>query len=220
MNWDELDFFRTGKLRQVLSFLNDERKTKTIFPAKKDIFNALAYTPFDEVKVVILGQDPYPTKGHAHGLAFSVKESVKRLPASLQNIFLELTASGNFNGDGFDDYQRYGGDLTRWAQQGVLLLNTSLTVVEGKPQSHKDSGWGELTNEIIRKLSDNKSNLVFLLWGNNAISKARFIDDDKHLVLTAAHPSPLSCHRGFFGCNHFPKTNEYLSEHKIEPIKW
>lgn len=212
MNWDELDFFKQGKLRQVLSFLNKEQRSKTIFPPRKDIFNALAYTPFHEVKVVIFGQDPYPTKGHAHGLAFSVRENVKPLPPSLKNIFVELESDVGV--------KKASGDLTEWAKQGVLLLNTSLTVVEGKPQSHRDIGWNELTNEIITKLSDKKDNLVFILWGNNAIARARLIDDVSHLVLTAAHPSPLSVRHGFFGCKHFSRTNEYLTKYDIEPIKW
>lgn len=183
-----------------------------VFPPPKLVFNALQLCPFDAVRVVILGQDPYHGPGQAHGLSFSVPEGVK-IPPSLQNIYKEiandigtpLPASGN---------------LERWAQQGVLLLNATLTVEHSKPGSHQGLGWETFTDAIIKTISDQKEHVVFLLWGNYARAKKSLIDSEKHCVLEAPHPSPFSAHSGFFGCKHFSKTNTYLQQHGKEPIMW
>jgi uracil-DNA glycosylase len=184
-----------------------------IFPAKEEVFNAFKQCDFNQVKVVILGQDPYPTAGHAHGLSFSVRKHVKPFPKSLNNIFKSLSNDLN-------QLPPVHGDLTHWAQQGVLLLNSVLTVEEGKPDSHKGIGWEEFTNSVIHKLSNEKQHLVFLLWGAKAQAKRGLIDHSKHLVLEAVHPSPLSAYRGFFDCKHFSKTNDYLNKNQISTIKW
>jgi uracil-DNA glycosylase len=211
MNWTELSFFHERKLQEVLSAIVAQRlEGKKIFPPQDDMFNALALTSFDETKVVILGQDPYPTKGHANGLAFSVNPGVP-LPRSLKNIFKELQSDTN-------EY-RSNGDLTDWATQGVLLLNTSLSVVEGKPGSHSDIGWAALTQQIIRELNEKKENVVFILWGKHAREKGASIDRNKHCVIESAHPSPLSV-REFYGSKPFSKANAYLTQHNLKPIKW
>lgn len=184
-----------------------------IFPEGKYIFRALDLCPLDQVKVVILGQDPYPTKGHAHGLCFSVEEHVKPLPKSLQNIYKEL----------FNDIGKpvsSNGSLVSWAEQGVLLLNSVLTVVEGKPESHAGKGWERFTDAVIKVLAEQKKEIVYLLWGSKAQQKAGFVDQTENLVLTSVHPSPLSAHRGFFGSGHFSKTNAYLTEKGKAPINW
>jgi uracil-DNA glycosylase len=185
----------------------------SIFPEGKYIFRALDLCPLDQVKVVILGQDPYPTKGHAHGLCFSVEEHVKPLPKSLQNIYKEL----------FNDISKpvsSNGSLVSWAEQGVLLLNSVLTVVEGKPESHAGKGWERFTDAVIKVLAEQKKEIVYLLWGSKAQQKAGFVDQTENLVLTSVHPSPLSAHRGFFGSCHFSKTNAYLIEKGKAPINW
>lgn len=214
MEWlDAIKFFRSEKFKKVTEFLKEERQNgKNILPPRPSILRAFALTPPDNVKVVILGQDPYPTKGHAHGLAFSVEPDVFPLPKSLQNIFKELE----------DDVGSVheNGELTSWAEQGVLLLNTSLTVVEGSPNSHSYVGWGVLANEVLRFLNEYHENLVFILWGKLAQNKGTYIDESKHLVIKTPHPSPLSAHRGFFGSNPFSSTNKYLMEHGKEPIEW
>ena len=188
-------------------------ETKRVFPPEELIFRAFDLCSFEKLKVVILGQDPYPTLGNANGLSFSVADSVKVLPKSLKNIFLEVQEDLKI------DIPK-NGNLERWAQQGVLLLNTILTVEEGKPISHKDIGWEKFTDAIIHKISTEKSQLVFLLWGRNAIAKKEIIDCKKHLVLTAPHPSPLSAYRGFFGCKHFSQTNQYFRKLGITEINW
>lgn len=188
-------------------------KTQDVWPKGAHIFNGFNHCPFDELKVVILGQDPYPTPGHAHGLCFSVQSHVKPFPKSLNNIFKEI----------HDDLGKpipENGNLERWADQGVFLLNTVLTVTAGQPNSHHGIGWEIFTNEVIRVISKNKQSVVFLLWGAQAQKKAELIDGNKHHILKAPHPSPLSSHRGFFGCRHFSKTNEILTSHNLKPINW
>jgi uracil-DNA glycosylase len=169
--------------------------------------------PFDELKVVILGQDPYPTKGHAHGLCFSVEPGVKPFPKSLLNIFKEIQLDLGLP-------MPENGNLARWAEQGVLLLNSVLTVEEGKPDSHKAFGWEKFTDAVIQTINEQKTGVVFMLWGSKAISKESFIDSSKHLILKSVHPSPLSAYRGFFGCKHFSKTNEFLRMMEQTEIQW
>ncbi len=192
-------------------FIQKERLTQTIYPESKDLFNALNLTPFSEVKVVIIGQDPYHGKHQAHGLSFSVNYGI-RTPPSLMNIFKELKTDVGFSIPNH-------GNLITWAQQGVLLLNATLTVRAGEPGSHQKKGWEIFTNEIIKIISDENENCVFLLWGSFARSKNELINPEKHLVLEAAHPSPLA--RGaFFGCRHFSKANDYLSAKNKSIIRW
>lgn len=197
--------------QDLIKFLKESDKTKTIYPIKEDRLNAFRYTPFQNVKVVILGQDPYHGKNQAHGLSFSVLNN--NYPPSLQNIFKELTDDLNIS------YPSTG-NLTKWAKEGVLLLNTILTVEENKPLSHKDKGWEIFSTKIIKLLNTEKTNLVFILWGNNARSYKRLIDNKKHLIIESAHPSPLSSYRGFFGSKPFSRTNDYLIRNKINPIDW
>ncbi len=194
------------KIIELQNFLAREYRDYTIYPAQEQIFTALNLTPFQSVKVVILGQDPYHGPGQAHGLAFSVKESVP--PPSLKNIFKELKISPD------------NGDLTSWAEQGVLLLNTVLTVRQGEANSHQKKGWELLTDKMIQLLSAERDGLVFLLWGASATAKKSQINIKKHYVLEAAHPSPLSAYRGFFGCRHFDLVNKYLIECGQSPINW
>jgi uracil-DNA glycosylase len=193
-------------------FLIKEKATYRIFPPGPLIFHAFNCTPFDKVKVVILGQDPYHAAGQAHGLCFSVLDGVPR-PPSLLNIFKEIENDLGIT-------MPRNGDLTPWANQGVLLLNATLTVRENQAGSHQNHGWERFTDMAIRMLSEKRKHLVFVLWGNFAIAKRNLIDEQRHHILTAAHPSPLSAHRGFFGCRHFSQINEYLSSHGIEPVNW
>jgi uracil-DNA glycosylase len=198
---------------QIVTFLRTEKQAgKTIYPPGQLIFNAFNTTPFDKVKVVLLGQDPYHGKGQAHGLSFSVQNGVKP-PPSLVNIYKEL------NSDIGLPIPNHG-NLTSWAESGVLLLNASLTVRAAEPMSHAQIGWAEFTNAVIQKVSELKHNVVFLLWGKFAQEKQVLIDETKHLVLKAVHPSPYSANAGFFGCRHFSKANEYLSKNGIDPINW
>jgi len=190
-----------------------QEKPQQIFPKGAQIFRAFDTCPFHQVKVVILGQDPYPTKGHAHGLCFSVEPDVRPLPKSLNNIFKELQAD---LGLPFPE----NGNLIAWAQQGVLLLNSILTVEEGMPDSHKNFGWEIFTDAVIAQINAQKNNVVFILWGAKASQKASFIDNSKHLILKSVHPSPLSAHRGFFGCRHFSKTNAFLRMTQQQEIQW
>lgn len=214
MEWLEaIEFFSSDRFKRIAEYLKQEREAgKEIFPPRSSILRAFALTPPDKVKVVILGQDPYPTRGHAHGLAFSVEPDVRPLPKSLQNIFRELQ----------DDTggRRETGDLTEWASQGVLLLNTALTVIGGSPGSHSTIGWGTLTNEVIRYLNEHCEHIVFILWGKHAQQKAIYIDESKHLIIRSPHPSPLSAYRGFFGSRPFSRANKYLTDHNKEPIEW
>lgn len=199
-------------MAELKAFLVEEKKNYTIFPQGKNIFNAFNSTPFENVKVVILGQDPYHGAGQAHGLSFSVQEGVA-LPPSLQNIFKELVSD---IGCSFPK----SGDLSHWAQEGVLLLNTLLSVRSGEPFSHKERGWERFTDQVIRILSERREHIVFILWGAPAGKKGSLIDERKHLILKAPHPSPLSSYRGFFGSKPFSQTNEYLSVQGISPIQW
>ncbi len=183
-----------------------------VFPPPQLIFNAFELCSFDQVNVVILGQDPYHGQGQAHGLCFSVPDGV-RVPPSLQNIYKEIRDD---IGTSIPD----SGNLERWARQGTLLLNATLTVLGGKPGSHQGLGWERFTDAVIKKVSDEKEHVVFLLWGKYAQEKMKLIDDTKHLILMAPHPSPFSAHSGFFGCKHFSKTNDYFQKHKKMPIQW
>jgi len=187
-------------------------KNKTIHPSSKDIFRAFELTPFENVRIIILGQDPYHGPNQANGLAFSVNSEV-RFPPSLLNIFKEYSTDLKLP-------IPKDGNLSAWAERGVLLLNSILTVESGSPGSHKDFGWEEFTNQIIKALSDKKSNLVFILWGSYAQSKKILIDSSKHFIIATPHPSPLSAHRGFFGSKPFSKTNDYLRKNKNEEIDW
>ena len=198
---------------QIVHFLKEEKQAgKVIYPPGKLIFNAFDKTPFSNVKVVIIGQDPYHNAGQAHGLSFSVPDGVAP-PPSLVNIFKELHADLNIA-------IPHTGNLEPWAKQGVLLLNASLTVVANTPNSHAQAGWHTFTDEVIRHISKDKEHLVFLLWGKFAQNKAELIDTNKHLVLKAAHPSPFSAHSGFFGSHHFSKANQWLQQQGEKPIDW
>lgn len=213
-DWDEIlkDEWQKPYLQGLFAFLKQEYAENTVYPPKRDVFNALKYTSFEDTKVVIIGQDPYHGFGQAHGLCFSVREGVK-LPPSLRNIYQELE----------DDIGRKftpNGDLTYWARQGVLMLNTVLTVREGQPQSHKDMGWEIFTDRIISELNKKDTPVVFLLWGKPAENKAKIITNPIHKKLITVHPSPLSAYRGFFGCRHFSKANEILKANGINPINW
>ena len=192
-------------------FVKDEYNKKIIYPEYKNIFNALRYTDYYKVKVVILGQDPYHGEGEAHGLSFSVREGVK-MPPSLLNIFKELESDLGI--------KRTKTDLTDWAENGVLLLNSIMTVVKDSPLSHKDKGWEIFTDRLIELLGEREEPLVFIFWGSYARSKKVLIKNKKHLIIESVHPSPLSAHRGFFGSKPFSKTNEFLSKNNIEPINW
>ncbi|HOT64580.1 MAG TPA: uracil-DNA glycosylase [Paludibacteraceae bacterium] len=196
----------------LTNFVRDEYRTKTIYPPAKLIFNAFDQCPFDEVEVVIVGQDPYHEPGQAHGLCFSVNDGIE-IPPSLQNIYKEI----------HDDLGKpipRSGNLERWARQGVLLLNATLTVQAHRAGSHQGKGWEEFTDAAIRHLANERQNLVFILWGAYAQRKGENIDTNRHLVLKSPHPSPLSAHRGFFGNKHFSKANEYLVAHGKKPIDW
>ncbi|MFN4005962.1 MAG: uracil-DNA glycosylase [Chitinophagaceae bacterium] len=205
--------FSKPYFQELAAFLKTEKALqRIIYPQGSLIFNAFAQTPFNDVKVVLLGQDPYHNPGEAMGLSFSVPQGV-RIPPSLQNIYKELQTD-----IGMPIPQ--SGDLTPWAKQGVLLLNASLTVRKNEPQSHSKIGWSQFTDAAIRRLSEQHEGLIFLLWGRSAQEKLACIDATKHHVLKAAHPSPLSAHNGFFGCKHFSKTNELLTQQGKTPIDW
>lgn len=212
--WDALlaDEIRKDYYLRLREFLKQEYTTRRIYPPMEDIFNALRHTSYSDVKAVILGQDPYHGAGQAHGMCFSVKKGTPP-PPSLQNIFKELKADL-----GIDPPPH--GELTSWADQGVLLLNTVLTVREGQPNSHRGRGWEQFTDRVIQLLDQREQPMVFLLWGGNARAKASLITNPQHLVLQCAHPSPLSAYNGFFGCRHFSKTNEFLASRGIPPIDW
>lgn len=213
--WDALlkDEFEKNYYKKLHRFLAHEYHTRTIYPDMYDIFNALKYTSFSDVKAVILGQDPYHGRGQAHGLCFSVKKGIAQ-PPSLKNIFQEIR---NDLGIRMSDEN---GELTAWTKQGVLLLNTVLTVRAGQANSHKGIGWEIFTDHIIRLLNDREDPIVFLLWGANARSKTAFLTNPAHKILTCAHPSPFSAGNGFFGCRHFSKANTFLQSAGKEPIDW
>ena len=211
--WDELlkSEFSSPSYLELRRFLKEEYSARTVYPSMYDIFNSMKTTPFGAIKVVLIGQDPYHEEGQAMGLSFSVPKGVA-LPPSLVNIFKEIKTETGAN--------LTDGDLTGWAKQGVLLLNTVLTVRAHAANSHKGKGWEEFTDGVIKKISDGREHVVFFLWGGNARAKKPLIDGRKHLILECAHPSPLSAYNGFFGCGHFNKANEYLVSHGKSPIEW
>ncbi len=204
--------FEKNYFKELVDFVREEYQSNKVFPPGKFIFNAFEKTPWDNVKVVILGQDPYHGDGQAHGLSFSVQPGV-RFPPSLLNIFKEIKQDLGID-------LPPNGDLTRWAEQGVFLLNATLTVQAHNAGSHQKRGWEEFTDEVIAKLASKKEGLVFMLWGAYAQKKTVLIPSDKHLILKAPHPSPLSAHRGFLGCGHFSKANAYLKDQGSSPINW
>ena len=205
--------FSSDYMTQLRAFLLAEKQQgKVVYPPGAQIFNAFEHTPFDQVKVVILGQDPYHGPGQAHGLCFSVPEGVPP-PPSLINIFKEISRD-------FGTPMSRNGNLEHWADQGVLLLNATLTVVQGQAGAHQGKGWERFTDAVIDRLNRERDGLVFMLWGSYAQKKGALIDRQRHLVLTAPHPSPLSAHRGFIGCGHFSKANDYLRSHGKQPVSW
>ena len=207
-----MDQFQSSYFRTLKEFLEEEKKKHTLYPPGRLIFNAFQRTPFDRVKVVILGQDPYHGKGQAHGLCFSVPQGIPK-PPSLVNIFKELHSD---LGIPIPEH----GNLEKWADQGVLLINATLTVRDSQAGSHQKRGWETFTNRVIEVVSQEKSGVVFLLWGRFAQAKESLIDNGKHLILKSAHPSPLSAYNGFFGCRHFSKTNDYLKKQEETGIDW
>lgn len=213
--WKEVlrDYFEGERWKTLTDFVREEYKTKKIFPDPKNIFKAFWLTPFSKVKVVILGQDPYHNDGQAQGLSFSVPDNFP-LPPSLQNIYKEIESDLKIK----KDFKN--GNLENWAEQGVFLLNAILTVVAHNAASHQKKGWEGFTDNVIKKISDEKEGVVFMLWGNFARSKKVLIDQNKHLVLESAHPSPLSAHNGFFGSKHFSKCNNYLKSKNQKEIGW
>lgn len=213
-DWDEKlsIVWNSPGFHKFWRIIEHEYQTKTIYPTQNNIFNALKLTPYSNTKVVIVGQDPYHGENQAHGLSFSVQKGVT-LPPSLKNIYKEI----------YDDLgieEPNCGDLTKWAKEGVLLLNSSLTVIKDMPNSHKDIGWSNLTDYIIKVLNQKEEPVVFILWGNFAKSKKQFITNKKHLILESTHPSPFSASSGFFGSHPFSKTNAFLDFHGLEPINW
>ena len=198
--------------QKLHSFIENEYETKTIYPPKENIFFALKNTPYEYVKVVIIGQDPYHGEGEAHGMAFSVNPGIK-VPPSLQNIYKEINRDLGLKIPN-------NGYLLKWARQGVLMLNSVLTVEKDKPASHQGKGWEIFTDQVIRHLNEREKPMVFILWGANAKAKTELITNSAHLILTAAHPSPLSAYKGFFGCRHFSKANAFLEENGIQPVNW
>ena len=212
--WDEAlaPLFSDERYLKIREFLKKEYSTHVVYPDMYDLYNCFRFTPLENVKAVILGQDPYHEPGQAHGLCFSVKPGVP-LPPSLKNIYKEIK-------DDLGITEPHCGDLTKWAREGVLLLNTTLTVREHEANSHANCGWAWFTDGVIKIVSEKCNNVVFILWGRNARSKEPLIDRQKHLVLQSAHPSPFSANYGFFGSKPFSKTNDYLSAHGKDPIDW
>lgn len=213
-SWDSIleDEFKSEYYLKLREFLKAEYARYHVYPNMYDIFNSLKYTDYNDVKAVIIGQDPYHGYGQAHGLCFSVKKGVKP-PPSLQNIFKELQADLGYT-------PPQCGELTKWAESGVLMLNNVLTVREGQPNSHKGKGWEQLTDAIIKNLNERSRPIAFILWGGNARAKAGLITNPAHGVFQAAHPSPLSAYNGFFGCRHFSAVNNFLVSSGVEPIDW
>lgn len=212
-NWDIIlkEEYKKDYYKNMVKYLNKEYNEKEIFPLKSNFFKAFSLTDYNNVKVVILGQDPYHGINEANGLAFSVNDGVK-LPPSLKNIFKELESDLNIKND--------KGDLSNWANQGVLLLNTVLTVIKDTPASHKNIGWEVFTDEVIKIINKKEEPVVFILWGNFARSKKKYITDPKHLIIESTHPSPFSCNNGFFGSKPFSKTNDFLRKNNIKEIDW
>jgi uracil-DNA glycosylase len=212
--WNErlAPLFADERYQKIRQFLIDEYRTQTVYPDMYDLYNCFRFTPFEKVKVVLLGQDPYHGEGQAHGLCFSVQDGVPN-PPSLENIFKELQADVGCQ-------KPKNGNLTKWANEGVLLMNTSLSVRAHQANSHSKCGWAWFTDSVIKLISDQKENVVFILWGGNARSKKSLIDGKKHCVIESVHPSPLSAYNGFFGSKPFTKTNEYLQSKGITPIDW
>lgn len=206
------DEFKADYFKQLVAFVREETAKHTIYPAGKNIFAAFEHTPLPSVRVVLLGQDPYHGSGQAHGLCFSVPDGIP-FPPSLNNIFKELKNDLNVPIPS-------SGNLSRWADQGVMLLNATLTVRAHEAGSHQGKGWEQFTDQVIRTISDLRAGVVFLLWGRYAQNKESLIDPGKHFILKAPHPSPLSAHRGFFGCKHFSKTNEIFEKNGMMPIQW
>ena len=213
-DWDSIlnEEFEKEYFKEIMEFIEEEYSSKTVYPPKDEIFNAFKFTPSSEVKVVILGQDPYHEEGQAHGLAFSTPEG-RAIPRSLKNIFKEIEDEYNYP---IPD----SGCLEKWAKQGVFLLNTVLTVREGEANSHSDCGWQTFTDNVIKALDKQSQPIAFLLWGKQAEKKMELLENPNHLVLVTSHPSPFSARRGFFGCNHFRLANEYLRKNDIEEIDW
>jgi uracil-DNA glycosylase len=212
--WDEVLQKEISKsyFVKLLKWVKKDRSAYTVYPSEDNMFRAFQATSFEDVKVVILGQDPYHGKGQAHGLSFSVPDGVA-IPRSLKNIFKEIKSDLGFE-------IPESGNLEGWAKQGVLLLNTILTVRENNPRSHHNMGWETFTDEVVQTLSDKREHLIFILWGNDAKNKMSLINPQKHLILSAAHPSPFSAARGFFGCKHFSQANVWLKEHGLSEIDW
>ena len=213
-SWDEIlkEEFEKEYYLKLREFLKSEYKAHTIYPDMNDIFNSLKYADYNNLKAVIIGQDPYHEPGQAHGLAFSVQRGTP-IPPSLQNIYKELQSDLGIA-------PASHGELTSWAKQGVLLLNNALTVRRGQANSHRGKGWEQLTDAIIKKVNEKPEPVVYILWGANAREKTKLINNSNHLVLTSAHPSPLSAHNGFFGCKHFSKANEFLRSKGVGEIDW
>lgn len=213
-DWDDVLklIWQSEGFKKFLNVVNNEYKTKEIFPPKNYVFNALKLTPYSKVKVVIMGQDPYHGVGEAHGLSFSVQDGIK-IPPSLKNIYKELN-------DDLGIQAPNSGNLTKWAEQGVLLLNAVLTVEKDKPASHKDLGWEKLTDYIIKEINLKEEPVVFILWGKFAKEKKKYITNPKHFIIETAHPSPFSASYGFFGSKPFSKTNDFLKSKGIDPIDW
>lgn len=213
-DWDLIltEEFEKDYFKKIMEFVDAEYASKTVYPPYDDIFNAFKLTPFSDVKVVILGQDPYHEKGQAHGLAFSTPDG-RPIPRSLKNIFKEISSE-------YDCPIPQSGCLEKWAGQGVFLLNTVLTVEEGNANSHSDCGWQTFTDKVIESLNEHTMPVVFLLWGKQAEKKKELITSPNHLVLVTSHPSPFSARRGFFGSNHFKMANEFLKENKMDEINW
>ncbi|HNQ67383.1 MAG TPA: uracil-DNA glycosylase [Bacteroidales bacterium] len=206
------DEFNKEYFAKLKAFLVEEKKNNVVYPPGSQIFSAFNYTPFHKIKVVILGQDPYHGHGQAHGLCFSVPQGIPT-PPSLVNIYKELKSDIGFEVPN-------SGNLESWAKQGIFLLNATLTVRANTAGSHQNKGWEIFTDNVIKIISDKRENVVFVLWGRYAAAKEKLIDDSKHIILKAAHPSPLSAYNGFFGCKHFSKINNFLNNKGIEPIRW
>lgn len=212
--WDIVlkDVFSDPKYLKLQEFLNEEYEHNTVYPLRENIYSALKLTDYDDVKVVVIGQDPYHEPNQAHGLAFSVLDGIK-LPPSLKNIYKEIEVDLGLN-------MSSSGNLTNWAKQGVLLLNNVLTVRAHEANSHKKKGWEFVTDSIVKKLNEREESIIFVFWGNNAKSKEVLVTNPNHIVLKAPHPSPLSAYHGFFGCKHFSKINDILKEKGLEEINW